>query len=51
MDTPEKHEATIDTLLLEERRYPPDPGFAAQANAKPEIYERDFEEFWAAEGR
>ncbi|MDX6509353.1 MAG: acetyl-CoA synthetase, partial [Gaiellaceae bacterium] len=42
---------TIDTLLLEERRYPPDPAFAAQANAQPDIYERDFEELWEAEGR
>jgi acetyl-CoA synthetase len=40
----------IETMLLEERRYPPPPEFAAQANAKPEIYERDFEEFWASEG-
>ena len=39
-------ENTIDTLLLEERRYPPSPEFAAQANAQPDIYERDFEEFW-----
>jgi acetyl-CoA synthetase len=42
---------TIETMLLEERRYPPDPEFAAQANAQPEIYERGFEEFWEAEGR
>jgi acetyl-CoA synthetase len=42
---------SIETLLLEERRYPPDPEFAAQANAKPDIYERSFEEFWEAEGR
>jgi acetyl-CoA synthetase len=41
----------IDTLFLEERRYPPSPEFAAQANAQPEIYDRDFEEFWEAEGR
>ena len=41
----------IDTLFLEERRYPPPPKFAVQANAKPDIYERDFEEFWEAEGR
>src|SRR5204862_2034592 len=41
----------IDTMLLEERRYPPPAEFAAQANAKPDIYERDFEEFWEAEGR
>ena len=41
----------IDTMLLEERRYPPPAEFAAQSNAKPDIYERDFEEFWEAEGR
>ncbi|MBD0337865.1 MAG: acetate--CoA ligase [Thermoleophilia bacterium] len=42
---------SIETMLLEERRYPPDPEFAAQANAPAEIYERGFEEFWEAEGR
>ena len=42
---------TIETILLEERRYPPSPEFAAQANAQPEIYERDFEEFWKTEAR
>src|SRR5205823_9720247 len=42
---------TIDTLLLEERRYPPPPEFAAGANAKAEIYSRSFEDFWEAEGR
>jgi len=36
----------IETILLEERRYPPPEDFAAQANAQPEIYDRDFEEFW-----
>jgi acetyl-CoA synthetase len=41
----------IDTYQLEERRYPPPPEFAARANAQPEIYERDFEEFWESEGR
>jgi acetyl-CoA synthetase len=41
----------IETHFLEERRYPPDPEFTARANAKPAIYERDFEEFWATEGR
>ncbi len=35
--------------LLEERRYPPPPEFAAQANAQPDVYERDFEEFWGRE--
>ena len=42
---------TIETMLLEERRYAPDPEFARQANAQPEIYERDWEEFWETEGR
>src|SRR5437762_2321187 len=42
---------TIDTLLLEERRYPPGAEFAAQANAKPDIYSRSFEEYWETEGR
>jgi acetyl-CoA synthetase len=41
----------IDTMLLEERRYPPPEDFAAQANATAEIYDRDFDEFWEAEGR
>jgi len=36
----------IDTLFLEERRYPPDPAFAASANATAAIYDRDFDEFW-----
>jgi acetyl-CoA synthetase len=42
---------TIDTLFLEERRYAPDPEFAAQANARPSIYEEGFEAFWEREGR
>src|SRR5947199_2244704 len=42
---------TIDTLLLEERRYPPPAEFAAEANAKPDIYSRSFEDFWESEGR
>ena len=41
----------IDTLLSEERRYPPPPDFAAQANAGPDIYEQDWEAFWDREGR
>ena len=40
-------EQTIDTLFLEERRYPPSAEFAAQANATSAIYEEDFESFWA----
>src|SRR5579862_6435453 len=43
--------ATIDTLLLEDRRYPPPPELAAEANATAEIYERGFEELWETEGR
>jgi acetyl-CoA synthetase len=42
---------TIETMFLEERRYPPDPEFAAQANAQPELYELDFEELWARESQ
>jgi flavin-dependent dehydrogenase len=42
---------TIDTMLLEERRYAPEAEFARQANAQPEIYERDWEELWETEGR
>ena len=41
----------IETLLLEERRYPPPPDFAAEANAKSEIYDRDWEAFWEQAGR
>jgi acetyl-CoA synthetase len=50
-DETKVHSPTIDTMLLEERRYAPDPEFARQANAQPEIYERDWEEFWETEGR
>src|SRR5207248_2479977 len=41
----------IDTMLLEERRYPPPEEFARGANAQPDIYNRSFESFWEAEGR
>jgi acetyl-CoA synthetase len=41
----------IETMLLEERRYPPPPDFAAQANAKPEIYDEPFEAFWEREAK
>ncbi len=41
----------IDTLLAEERRYPPPADFAKQANAQPDIYEVPLEEFWAREAR
>src|ERR1051326_740659 len=41
----------IETLFLEERRYPPTPEFSAAANAKADIYERaeDYEAFWRDE--
>jgi len=42
---------TIETIFLEERRYPPSEEFARQANAQPNIYEQDFETFWEREGR
>ncbi len=36
---------TIETMFLEERRYPPPEDFTAQANAQPDIYQRDWQEF------
>jgi acetyl-CoA synthetase len=41
----------IDTLFLEDRRYPPDSEFAKQAIAQPDIYELSLEELWEREGR
>src|SRR5919204_6512633 len=41
----------IDALYVEERTFPPPEDFAQQANAKPDIYERDPDEFWEKEGR
>jgi acetyl-CoA synthetase len=41
----------IETMFLEERRYPPPPEFAAQANAQPGIYDEPFEAFWEREGK
>ncbi len=41
----------IETMFLEERRYPPPADFAREANAKADIYERDPDEFWETEGR
>ena len=41
----------IETLLAEERRYPPSAEFAAQANAQPSLYDVPFEELWEREGR
>src|SRR5215471_18146120 len=50
-DGVETEQHAIETILLEERRYPPPEGFASQANAQPDIYDRDFDEFWEIEGR
>jgi acetyl-CoA synthetase len=44
-------ERAIDTLFLEERRYPPPEEFADQANAQPDIYDLSLEELWEREGR
>ena len=41
----------IETMQVEERRYPPPPEFAKQANAKPDIYETGFDEFWTREAK
>ena len=41
----------IETMQVEERRFAPSPEFAAQANAKPDIYDRGFDDFWSAEAR
>ena len=41
----------IAALLSEERSYPPPEDFATHANARPDIYERSFEELWETEGR
>src|SRR3954453_15151772 len=50
-DGVETKQHAIETILLEERRYPPPEDFASQANAQPAIYDRHFEEFWETEGR
>jgi acetyl-CoA synthetase len=45
---------TIDNLLHESRRFAPDPDFAANAIAKPELYEQaaaDRLQFWADQSR
>ena len=34
--------SAIETMFEEERRYPPPPDFAEQANAQPGIYDEDF---------
>ncbi|MCK6212541.1 acetate--CoA ligase [Georgenia sp. EYE_87] len=52
--TPQAPEADLENLLHETRAFPPSPEFAAQANARPEIYERaaaDRAGFWAEQAR
>src|ERR1700716_4321383 len=39
----------IESMQLEERRYPPPAEFARNANAKPDIYARPLEDFWKEE--
>ncbi len=51
MSEADRHEHAIDTLMVEGRRSPPPPDFATQANAGPDIYERDPDEFWRTEGQ
>ena len=44
----------IENLMAESRLFPPDPAFAAQANATADLYaeaEADFEAFWAKRAR
>jgi acetyl-CoA synthetase len=43
----------LENLLAEQRRFPPSPEFAAQANATAELYARaaDHEGFWAEQAR
>src|SRR3954471_10336799 len=38
-------------MLLEERRDPPWAESAREANAKADIYDRDWQELWETEGR
>src|SRR5437868_6989734 len=51
MATTQSGGQAIETMLLEERRYEPPEDFTSQANAQPDIYERDWEDFWETEGR
>src|SRR6266436_4322191 len=49
----DKHEDghAIETMQVEERRYPPSPEFSRQANAQPGIYDQSLDEFWTAESK
>jgi acetyl-CoA synthetase len=39
----------IETMQVEERRFPPSLEFSRQANAQPDIYTIGFDEFWTKE--
>jgi acetyl-CoA synthetase len=42
-------ESHIETMQVEDRRFPPSPEFSRQANAQPDIYDAGFDEFWTKE--
>src|SRR5919108_1950060 len=44
-------EHAIETMQVEERRYPPSPEFRKQANAQAALYNRSLEDFWAEESK
>jgi len=50
MSVEQRQGHAIETMFLESRRYPPPPDFAKDANAKTDIYDRDWEDFWREEG-
>ncbi|MCC5697633.1 hypothetical protein LH612_31255, partial [Klebsiella pneumoniae] len=50
MSQPEGQHSALSNLLNESRTFPPSEDFAAQANAKPSLYDEasaNREEFWA----
>lgn len=46
-----EHSPGIDALLAEGRTYPPPAEFARSANAQPDLYRQDPDEFWAEQAR
>ena len=48
---PEKPKSAIETLQVDVKNYPPPAAFAAQANAKPAIYDQELEAFWDKEAK
>ncbi|WP_182112950.1 MULTISPECIES: acetate--CoA ligase [unclassified Actinotalea] len=52
--THENSSSPLENLLAESRSFPPTPEFAAQANARPEVYDRAASDrlgFWAEQAR